>query len=482
MASPDAGQRRCRCRSARRSSARWPFETIGDITVQPFEGRVYHQAPAERRRARSPERGAASASRSIYGIAVGEPYVTTPLFADGQADAGGPRSCSPTSVDQALWIALLAPTAEARDGGARGAFEQASPRCSTSASCRASCCPIPTRTAAARAAAAASGSGRSTSARPAPAGAVDYIALEVEQDDTARPRPRGHAAAAAAAGIATIGLPANDVDADVGPASATGRRASTIRTLRRACWPGCGCGRPAAASALPLAWLGINAVAIDQRTTLRDIVVGTGDRRRRPGGAAAGDARSTRHSLVARGRGRRPRLRALARGSTTSAACGRDDRVLRARRRGRHRALRRRRTRPRAGDGRAHRARQACAPAAARAGNLPPGTLAGDRSTRGLDCAAARRRRPAARMPRRSTGGRAAHHLGAAPRRSLRHRATTTEALAFETPGVALGAGRGAAALSPVPAPLRQSRHGLASWSCPARRAQAAQPAPGPRS
>jgi hypothetical protein len=97
------------------------FETVGDITVQPLQGRVYHK-----RRPSNDERDRLSevllGLEAIYGIAVGSPYVTTPLFADGLADPAGIDVLG-ESVDEALWIALLAATPEAVPA-ARRAFEQ----------------------------------------------------------------------------------------------------------------------------------------------------------------------------------------------------------------------------------------------------------------------------------------------------------------------------------------------------------------------
>ena len=50
----------------------------------------------------------------LYGIAAGEPYVTTPLFATGQYEAAGLDPFA-MSVDQALWLAILATAPEARE-------------------------------------------------------------------------------------------------------------------------------------------------------------------------------------------------------------------------------------------------------------------------------------------------------------------------------------------------------------------------------
>ena len=68
-----------------------PFETTATITAQPFEGRAFIK-----RKASDGERAATAPLLQdlaiLYGIAAGEPYVTTPLFANGQLRSGGPRS------------------------------------------------------------------------------------------------------------------------------------------------------------------------------------------------------------------------------------------------------------------------------------------------------------------------------------------------------------------------------------------------------
>src|SRR5918996_2859011 len=98
------------------------FETIGDVTVQPLQGRVYHKRrPSDDERDRLSE--VLLGLEAIYGITVGSPYVTTPLFANGLADPAGIDVLG-ESVDEAVWIALLAATPEAVPA-ARRAFEQA---------------------------------------------------------------------------------------------------------------------------------------------------------------------------------------------------------------------------------------------------------------------------------------------------------------------------------------------------------------------
>lgn len=86
------------------------FETCGEITVLPLLGQVYvRRRPSARERQDLSEviRGL----QTVYNVKGGEPYVTTPLFADGLGVREG-YEIARSTVDQCLWIALLAPKAE----------------------------------------------------------------------------------------------------------------------------------------------------------------------------------------------------------------------------------------------------------------------------------------------------------------------------------------------------------------------------------
>lgn len=88
-----------------------PFETLAETTVLPVSAEVYAKRallPAERKP--DTER-LIDGLRGIYGLrAAARPYVTTPVFANGQAEAEG-FDLSARTVDRSLWIALLAPKA-----------------------------------------------------------------------------------------------------------------------------------------------------------------------------------------------------------------------------------------------------------------------------------------------------------------------------------------------------------------------------------
>ena len=92
-----------------------PFETLGETTVLPLSGEAYIKrrlTPTERARGGDVLQGLAQ----IHGIS-GSPtgYVTTLLFGEGQAVPGGVDVFG-ESADRALWVALMAPPAPRLDG------------------------------------------------------------------------------------------------------------------------------------------------------------------------------------------------------------------------------------------------------------------------------------------------------------------------------------------------------------------------------
>ena len=404
------------------------FETVGDITVQPLEGRVYHKRrPSDDERDRLSE--VLLGLEAIYGITVGSPYVTTPLFAAGLADAGGIDVLG-ESVDEAVWIALLAATPAAVPA-ARRAFEQEPVILNVGIVPRL-VVPDPDPGGPPPAPLPRLWEWEITSARPTASGAVDYITLEVERDDTQSFAKEG-VQRLLLPPATDIGLPANDVDDDVraGVGDRPPRLDDPDAAARLLTWLRL---RPVGSgSALPLSWLGTNAVAIDQRKTLRDTVVGTA-----PGAAdqvVQLPATSIEESSLALEVTEGGRGFVAWRRVDDLGACGRDDRCFEldaeagtvtfgdgVRGRRPEAGARIRIARLRAGGG--------------RAGNLPPGNLAAIQHPR-LACA----------QPAPATGGEDAETLPAAERRItqvLRHanRAVTADdyrALAFETPGVALG-------------------------------------------
>jgi predicted phage baseplate assembly protein len=245
-----------------------PFETTGDITAQPFEGRVY-----VKRRTNDRERLATAGLLQdlavLYGIAAGEPYVTTPLFADGRHDPAGPDPLA-LSVDQALWLAILAPAAEARAAALAALDERPAllnigyvPRLAP-ADPDAPPPDLPDLWL------------WEATIRPRRSDdPLAFTTLEVEQDGTGGLARQGTLRLLLPP-REELAAPPDDVRADfragVGPRPP--RLDDPELQARLLFWLRL---RPAGGGdALPLSWLGINAVDIDQRRTLRDLVVGSG--------------------------------------------------------------------------------------------------------------------------------------------------------------------------------------------------------------
>ena len=90
------------------------FETLSELTVLPVTGEAYCK------RALPPEEAAQFAAilpglRELYGLGGNAtPYITTAVFPDGAAEPAGFDLITRT-VDDCLWLALLAPTREARE-------------------------------------------------------------------------------------------------------------------------------------------------------------------------------------------------------------------------------------------------------------------------------------------------------------------------------------------------------------------------------
>ncbi|MEM7026561.1 MAG: putative baseplate assembly protein, partial [Pseudomonadota bacterium] len=247
-----------------------PFETIGDIAVQPLEGRVYYKRrPSDDERDRLSE--VLLGLEAIYGIAVGSPYVTTPLFGDGLADPAGVDVLA-RSVDEAVWVALLAASPEALPA-ARRALEQEPVLLNIGIAPRLSV-PDPDPDTPDPAPRPQLWTWEITSAHPTPSGAVDYITLEVDRDESQGFSKEG-VQRLLLPPASDIGLPTNDVDDDIRagvgdrpPRLDDPETAARLLTWLRLRSAGDG-------ASLPLSWLGANAVAVDQRKTLADTVVGT---------------------------------------------------------------------------------------------------------------------------------------------------------------------------------------------------------------
>jgi predicted phage baseplate assembly protein len=253
-----------------------PFETLSDLTVQAVEARCYIK--------RTPTPDEASTLldllpdlRDLYGI-TGQPtgYVTTPVFAGGAAEPSG-RDIAGSTVDGCLWIALLAGTPVAAQidalrtelgGGSDGRPRVLSVGVAPALAGPVSFDDIGVQAPVPRVWQVNTGSGQGD----------QYLPLQVLADGTAG-LTRAGVALIQLPGKASFGAPTNDVLQQV--AAGVGDRPPRIDdptvAARLATWVRLRPDPAVANAALPpLAWVGVNAVAIEQRRTLGRQTIGQG--------------------------------------------------------------------------------------------------------------------------------------------------------------------------------------------------------------
>jgi hypothetical protein len=250
------------------------FETTGPILVQPFEGRVHvKRRPSEAERGRLS--GVIAGLESIYGVSASDPYITTALFAGGKAVPEGTDPVA-DSIDGTIWIALLATGPAPEDiATARQALAGQPAMLNIGVVPR---LVLPDPDPAAPAVLPPDLFEWSITAKRRVGGVEQdtYLALPVEQDTTAMFSREGTLRLVLPP-PEVVGFPVNDVGADVEAGvgdrpprlddpDAAGRLVAWLRLRPRG-----GDGR------LPLSWLGINAVAVDQRRTLANILAGVSD-------------------------------------------------------------------------------------------------------------------------------------------------------------------------------------------------------------
>lgn len=246
------------------------FESCGELSVLPLQGELY----ARRRPSAAEKAGLDRVIRglaTVYNVRQGEYYITTPLFADGPAPAG--HDLARTTVDQTLWIALLAPKPEPavraavrkaliRDqDGARVLNVGISPRLTL---------PRFDETVGTLPAARNLWVWEITSGRREKDLTPEYLTLSVVEDGTDNLTRQG-VVRLELPDADDIGLPQEPITrAGVGPrpprlddAATAGRLIAWIRLRPQ---------KPV--SSFSLSWAGINAVAVDQRTTLANVLAG----------------------------------------------------------------------------------------------------------------------------------------------------------------------------------------------------------------
>ncbi|HEX6036939.1 putative baseplate assembly protein [Longimicrobium sp.] len=248
-----------------------PFETRQEITVLPVEGAAYHKRALSETE-QEEMAPLVDALRDLYGLAEDEhpvAYVTTPVFAAGAPDPAGFDLVRQT-VDQSLWIALLAP-GEVKPADVRKILG-ASQVLNVGVAPAVEVPGVDERI------------GRTAGtpvvweiSTPRWAGdEPEYLALDVLDDGTGELTRRG-VVRLALPGEDDIGAPANDagLDPDAGSRARPPRLDNPAESARLVAWLRL---RPAEAlESLPVSWVGINAVEIDQRQTVTGRVVGESD-------------------------------------------------------------------------------------------------------------------------------------------------------------------------------------------------------------
>jgi predicted phage baseplate assembly protein len=242
------------------------FETLNELDVLPITAQAYIKAPLT-----SAQQAAAlpllTGLKSLYSLsAVPSGYTTMPVFAGNQADPIG-IDVQNGSMDQCIWFALLAgkpanlAAVRATLGGASGerilnlGFVPSLPAADPLAGAG-TLAPVP---------ATWQISGNSPAGQP-----VTYHSLSVAEDTTNGLTNPGVVRLVLPQG-ADIGAPANDVrtDSQAGVGAKPPRIDDPNIDGILAAWI-----RVNVQSALTLSWAGVNAVAIDQRTTFSLIVIG----------------------------------------------------------------------------------------------------------------------------------------------------------------------------------------------------------------
>ena len=249
------------------------FETRGEINVLPLKGQVYAKRIPTKDELTA-LRDVLSGLESVYNIRSSHPYITTPLFQNNQAQQSGFDFVT-DSVDHSLWIALLAAKKEdltavmnalsRTQGGVKVINIGLAPRLQV---------PGLFEKIGAQVAADQVWRWEVTTPRLTSEGLPDYSTLDVVLDTT-----RGFSQQ----GVIRLELPDSDdigapensvaVEVNAGVGDRPPRIDDTDIADRLLAWIRL---TPLhRVNSLALSWLGINAISIDQRKTLSNVVVAT---------------------------------------------------------------------------------------------------------------------------------------------------------------------------------------------------------------
>ena len=242
------------------------FETLGEINLLPVTSQVYVKAPL------TPDQQKASmlllqGLQQLYKLETTPAgYMTTPLFANGQADPAG-FDLQAGTTDGNLWIALLASKNENISKVIQGLGGTDGPKVLNIGFVPA--LQVPGLFAEAGKTAAVQANWQMSQGTP-PGQPISYTTLKVMEDSTQGLTQPG-VVRLLLPDSALIGAPTNDVRADVqaGVGMKPPRIDDATIAGRLVAWV-----RLSVQSVLQVSWAGVNAVQIDQRTTQKLIVIG----------------------------------------------------------------------------------------------------------------------------------------------------------------------------------------------------------------
>lgn len=261
-----------------------PFETLGETTVLPISAEAYYKrALDDRENARMAE--VIEGLKTVHSISDARGYETTPVFDGGRAVPDG-IDIFALSADRALWLALLAPPAPQPEQQAAlndqvrlnlGGGNSGAPALLSVGVVPALALPedFDDFIAAANPPAPIPALWEITA--PGPRGSTDYLTLKPQSgSDTTAGYTRPGILRLALPDESLIWAPDNDVEANprAGVGDTPPRLDDTEKAARLIAWlrlrpePGKG------VDSLPLSWVGINTVAIDQRVTVSNRVLG----------------------------------------------------------------------------------------------------------------------------------------------------------------------------------------------------------------
>lgn len=251
------------------------FETTGPATILPVTGMVYAKrlpTPDEA----SSVAGLTGALEQVYEVDNAQAYVTTPLFAGGRADDAGFDVVRDTR-DQCLWVALLAADAPADKAAFREeAFKRrgAAPLVLNVGFAPRAEAPVDTLALDAPKPRPEAWAWQMPTGRARPDGQPEYITLAPPVENTTEGFTRPGVLRLLLPDVSDIGLPENDPDVDV--LAGVGDRPPRIddpdTAARLVGW--LRLAPRETSETFPLSWLGLNAVGIEARRTLRNIVLG----------------------------------------------------------------------------------------------------------------------------------------------------------------------------------------------------------------